>query len=1277
MTEILLSSAVLVLALALLRRVLRGRIDPRLQYGLWLLVALRLLIPGTLFPAPVSIAGAAASWSESISAALAPSQDSGADAAVPGSQTVSGGAVSSPQTGSDTGSAGPASQAGRDTAAALGSGTDTTAPSAGGSVPQSDAGAAASFPEAEGGSAVERVLSLLDPLYDRYTKTAEYPIGTSREQWNQDILDQGYFVNGWQVDLAGGRQIVIYSEYPNIFAMPFWRWPWYAGMALMGCLLAGTNLHFALTLRKKRRRLSPEALPAGFRTPVYLVEGLASPCLCGLLRPAIYINEQSLVPGRLEHILAHEQTHLRHGDHLWALLRMACLCVYWFDPFVWWAAVLSRRDGELACDHSAIRRLGEDRRLDYGQTLVDMIAPGRPFSCLLHTATTMADKKRTMKERLLLIVRRPHMALLTLVLILAGTAAAVVLTFGGSQAAAADGTSGTASQDTQPAPGITQAEALVLYQEARTVWDWFDLGTLPTTEESLEADEATYFRVEGFDSLAELRDYLLTLFSPALTDQLLTGYQPFQETAEGLFVQPAQRGSGIYAGEETLQVFLTDPAEAEQYGYDGRIYETREVLDEDLATVLYHKRHDWFFLWDGSHYVFTSFGPSDDGDPQLYYNARDILAAIQEDGDTSDWLPLLLNMDWAALEAAGGDGFDLPAAVQSALYAYAEAQGQALTGNDYRYILSACQGLDGAYAEGYQSILWLLYEAQPQRFASAALRQLTAEQQAQVLDLFRWAYSQQEGGEAMTAAEALALLQEQLPAYALLSSTAYTHSSGLFSLTLPEDWVGAVAYTETEDGVSFYEAVSFEAHEKWASAGSGLLLSVTPQPADYEGGAGTVLAEFDLNGTPYVYQAVTAQDRKVLAGQEDAFDRLLAQVGQAEFRLLATEESICRLIHDSYESDMAAAIPYLPYLSWSSYRDIYGDRELEALLFALSDYALGGRADWDQVHDILSVPVDEAIDGAYAAAYQDILVGLYQADWTTFASVVQSPYISEAERDNVVYWLRSPLAEELGRSEPLSDEEVRVILGLSDGSGDAASGETLPSMSGEMMNGFMRGWAPGVTSLGNTYPVETSVRDDWSLDAIAQAIQASLEQSLAGTSWAGQLTDVTISYTFSLPEDAKSGDVLEIPYYATFSTVYTVEGYAPEEFSLSGGPFPAQVTLAGDGSLTASQDFLDRQAVYHQLKSCFQGISLEAVSASDFDLGDAVWDALEARLEAAGLAEDYRITSFGMDSYTQPASLSPGTVQTVNVTVDCAPQDEDGVLIPKLSFPITCTTVAE
>ena len=44
MTEMILPSSVLILAVILLRRALRGRIAPGLQYALWLLAALRLLI---------------------------------------------------------------------------------------------------------------------------------------------------------------------------------------------------------------------------------------------------------------------------------------------------------------------------------------------------------------------------------------------------------------------------------------------------------------------------------------------------------------------------------------------------------------------------------------------------------------------------------------------------------------------------------------------------------------------------------------------------------------------------------------------------------------------------------------------------------------------------------------------------------------------------------------------------------------------------------------------------------------------------------------------------------------------------------------------------------------------------------------------------------------------------------------------------------------------------------------------------------------------------------
>ena len=59
MLELLISSSVLILVLTILRLVLRDKISARLQYALWLLVLVRLLVPVSFFHSPVSVAEAA------------------------------------------------------------------------------------------------------------------------------------------------------------------------------------------------------------------------------------------------------------------------------------------------------------------------------------------------------------------------------------------------------------------------------------------------------------------------------------------------------------------------------------------------------------------------------------------------------------------------------------------------------------------------------------------------------------------------------------------------------------------------------------------------------------------------------------------------------------------------------------------------------------------------------------------------------------------------------------------------------------------------------------------------------------------------------------------------------------------------------------------------------------------------------------------------------------------------------------------------------------------
>ena len=247
---------------------------------------------------------------------------------------------------------------------------------------------------------------------------------------------------------------------------------WAAGMGCMGLWLAVSNLRFWHMLRKKR---IPMELPE-CRYPVYLVEeGLVSPCLFGLFRPAVYLTPAAMESGEgLRHVLAHEETHGRHGDPLWSLLRSVCLAVYWFDPLVWWAAAAAREDCELACDESALRRLGEAERIPYGQTLLRLIPLQRSAGHVMLTATTMTSDKKRMKERIMRISENLKMKTAALCAALAVTAAVCAVTFTGCSTQAA---AGTASPENLNAPSDRQSPQPV-GPEGRPV----DMLTIPLTD---------------------------------------------------------------------------------------------------------------------------------------------------------------------------------------------------------------------------------------------------------------------------------------------------------------------------------------------------------------------------------------------------------------------------------------------------------------------------------------------------------------------------------------------------------------------------------------------------------------------------------------------------------------------------------------------------------------------------------------------------------------------------------------------------------------------------
>ena len=204
---------------------------------------------------------------------------------------------------------------------------------------------------------------------------------------------------------------------------------WLLGAACMAVYLLGSNLFFGWKLRKTRILYDYAS-----SLPIYISLLVQTPCMYGLFRPAIYLTKEIAADtAALKHVLAHETTHYRHKDHIWSALRCAALALHWYNPLVWWAAILSRRDAELACDEGAIRRLGEEERICYGSTLIGLSCTTKRAEGVLLTATTMTGSKRSLKERIKLIAKKPKTAAITLIFVLVTVMVTSAWTFTGTE----------------------------------------------------------------------------------------------------------------------------------------------------------------------------------------------------------------------------------------------------------------------------------------------------------------------------------------------------------------------------------------------------------------------------------------------------------------------------------------------------------------------------------------------------------------------------------------------------------------------------------------------------------------------------------------------------------------------------------------------------------------------------------------------------------------------------------------------------------------------------
>ena len=154
-------------------------------------------------------------------------------------------------------------------------------------------------------------------------------------------------------------QHVLTSANPLQIWIPILNIIWLIGV---GALLLYTAVSYWRLCRKVDTAVR-------YKGNIFQSENVSSPFVLGIIKPRIYLpfnmNGQDL-----EHVVAHEQAHIRRKDHWWKPLGFLLLTIHWFNPLMWLAYVLLCRDIELACDEKVIKELGNEQRADYTQALV-------------------------------------------------------------------------------------------------------------------------------------------------------------------------------------------------------------------------------------------------------------------------------------------------------------------------------------------------------------------------------------------------------------------------------------------------------------------------------------------------------------------------------------------------------------------------------------------------------------------------------------------------------------------------------------------------------------------------------------------------------------------------------------------------------------------------------------------------------------------------------------------------------------------------------------------
>ena len=169
---------------------------------------------------------------------------------------------------------------------------------------------------------------------------------------------------------------------------------WLCGTILVALFVLTNNIIFLHRIRLSRSfcgRSSYGNLKV-YKTPI-----TTSPFLLG---NCIYMNRNIKEDSEdYKFAVCHEYCHKKQKDNLWLLAEYIIVCIFWFDPLVWYARKVMREDRELSVDEQVLRLLGTEHRTTYSETLLHFFKNISEDEPLMNITTTMSNRNKLFIKR--------------------------------------------------------------------------------------------------------------------------------------------------------------------------------------------------------------------------------------------------------------------------------------------------------------------------------------------------------------------------------------------------------------------------------------------------------------------------------------------------------------------------------------------------------------------------------------------------------------------------------------------------------------------------------------------------------------------------------------------------------------------------------------------------------------------------------------------------------------------------------------------------------------